>query len=171
MNRSKMTNGAVERFRCPEGKGSDVLWDGEVRGFGMLEGTDPVRRQSIGRVRKARRQQSRGKKGHTDQPVCRTEYLGGVAGGDVVHARLTNSYGQCGPAGLPETGGHSGDVELAEVHSQDTTPSGLNPWRATVRPTCRSSAGELPQGLMGRDHGGSLIRISPELLYFPIPPS
>lgn len=37
MRRPKMTNTAVERFECREGRKNDVLWDGDggVKGFGM----------------------------------------------------------------------------------------------------------------------------------------
>ena len=47
MSGSKMTNGAVERFRCREGKDRDVLWDGEVRGFGMRLSADSGTRTYI----------------------------------------------------------------------------------------------------------------------------
>jgi integrase len=35
MQRAKLTNGAVEKFRCREGKEQDTLWCGETRGFCM----------------------------------------------------------------------------------------------------------------------------------------
>lgn len=35
MQRAKLTNTAVENFQCREGRDQDVLWDGEVKGFGM----------------------------------------------------------------------------------------------------------------------------------------
>ena len=35
MQRVKLTNGAVEQFQCRSGRKWDVLWDGEVKGFGM----------------------------------------------------------------------------------------------------------------------------------------
>jgi integrase len=65
MVRSKLTNGAVERFECRDGKAQDVLWDSEVRGFGLrlsratgartyilvyrVKGTNRERSISIGR--------------------------------------------------------------------------------------------------------------------------
>ena len=33
--RAKLTNTAVEKFTCRDGREQDVLWDGEVKGFGM----------------------------------------------------------------------------------------------------------------------------------------
>ena len=33
--RAKLTNGSVEKFQCRDGREQDVLWDGEVKGFGM----------------------------------------------------------------------------------------------------------------------------------------
>jgi hypothetical protein len=33
--RAKLTNGSVERFTCRPGRRWDVLWDTEVKGFGL----------------------------------------------------------------------------------------------------------------------------------------
>lgn len=35
MQRAKLTNGAVEKFQCREGRQQDVLWDAELKGFGL----------------------------------------------------------------------------------------------------------------------------------------
>jgi integrase len=35
VRRPKLTNTLVERFACREGRKNDVLWDGELKGFGM----------------------------------------------------------------------------------------------------------------------------------------
>src|ERR1700736_4442680 len=35
MQRAKLTNGAVEQFQCRSGRKWDMLWDGDVKGFGM----------------------------------------------------------------------------------------------------------------------------------------
>lgn len=41
---AKLTNTAVERFRCPEGKRQAIKWDGETRGFGVRVSADGTTR-------------------------------------------------------------------------------------------------------------------------------